>query len=55
MDPTLYFTFFIGGLALCVFAAVACRVPKRACPSCGGETPLQARRCRYCGYTAERA
>jgi ribosomal protein L40E len=52
LDPTLYFTFLVGGLALCVLAAVACRVPKRDCPSCGVQTPIQARRCRNCGYSA---
>jgi len=50
MDPTLYFTFFIGCLTLCVVGALQFKPPTRACPACGLITPVAGRRCRHCGY-----
>jgi len=50
MDPTLYFTFFIGCLTLCVVGALQFKPPTRACPACGLTTPVAGRRCRHCGY-----
>jgi hypothetical protein len=56
MDPSaLYLILFVGAIAVCLSAAIAWRPPTRACPSCGGDTPIQARRCRRCGYRAIQA
>ena len=56
MDPsTLYLILFVGAIAVCVSAVIAKRPPMRACPSCGNDTPIQARRCRRCGYRAAQA
>jgi hypothetical protein len=55
MDPAIYFTFFIGGLVLCVVGAIAWRAPTRPCQQCGRDISLQARSCRYCGYGADSA
>lgn len=48
----LYFSVFaLGlGLVLCAVAAVTYRPPMRPCPSCGIQTPTQARYCRHCEY-----
>ena len=50
MDPTLYFTFFVGSLLLCAATALLFRPPTRPCPACGLNTPVQSRRCRHCEY-----
>ena len=50
MDPPLYFTVFVGGLLLCVLAALMHRPPTRPCPACGIDTPMQAKGCRHCEY-----
>jgi predicted amidophosphoribosyltransferase len=51
MDPlSLYVLLFAGALIVCLLASTVWRPPSRACPSCGDETPVQARRCRNCGY-----
>jgi ribosomal protein L40E len=51
MDPiTTYVTLFAVALAMCLVASALARKPSRACPSCGGDTPIDARRCRHCGY-----
>jgi hypothetical protein len=51
MDPiTLYLLLFAGALVVCLVASAVWRPPSRPCPECGQETPIQARRCRHCGY-----
>jgi ribosomal protein L40E len=39
-----------GAVVICLAAAVIWRPPMRACLSCTRDTPVQAHRCRYCGY-----
>ena len=55
VDPTLYFLVFIGLIAACVLGVIAFQTPKRKCPACGEETPMQKRRCLYCEYRFGRA
>ena len=50
MDPTLYFSVFIGFVAICLIAMAAWRPPQRDCPACGRKTAVQSRRCRHCSY-----
>jgi ribosomal protein L40E len=50
MSLLLFITFFAVLVAICVAATAAAKPPTRACASCGGETPVQARHCRHCGY-----
>ena len=46
----LYITLFAGALLICGMCAAAAGTAKRSCPDCGRATPLDKRRCRYCGY-----
>jgi hypothetical protein len=55
MGQNLYFTVFVGLLVVCALAAAAWRPPKRPCPACGNQNPLQNRRCRHCGYSFGRS
>jgi hypothetical protein len=50
MDPTLYFSAFIGFLGICLLATIIWRPAMRACLACGEQTRIDARRCRSCGY-----
>ena len=50
MDPTIYWSAFIGFVAVCLLATVLFRPPMRACPACGTQTKLDGRQCRHCGY-----
>jgi hypothetical protein len=50
MDPTLYYTFFIGCLALCIAGALQSRPATRKCPACGLVTPVARVHCRHCRY-----
>jgi predicted amidophosphoribosyltransferase len=54
MDPVLYFSFFIGALVLFLIVSIMHKPATRPCPACGAPTPLQARRCRHCGYMFSR-
>ena len=54
MDPLLVFLLiFSAAVAVCFGATAAARPPTRSCAECGQQTPVQARRCRHCGYGAE--
>jgi ribosomal protein L40E len=51
MDPlVIYITLFAVAIVVCVAVSTFTRKPTRACLSCGGETPIDGRRCRHCGY-----
>jgi hypothetical protein len=52
MDPTLYFSVFIGFIGVGLGANVLWRPPMRACLDCGRQTRIDAKRCRHCGYGA---
>lgn len=53
MDPLLVFLLiFSAAVAVCFGATAAARPPTRSCAECGQQTPVQARRCRHCGYGA---
>ena len=50
MNFPLYIALFAGALLICGMCAAAAGTAKRSCPDCGRDTPLDKRRCRYCGY-----
>jgi ribosomal protein L40E len=54
MDLILFIIFFLGAVVICLAASAAAKPATRACASCGGQTPIQARRCRHCGYSGGR-
>jgi predicted amidophosphoribosyltransferase len=55
MDPTLYFSVFVGFIAVCLAATVLWRPPTRTCFACDAQTKLDAKRCPHCGYTFRQA
>jgi len=53
MDPFFAFLLILAGAVLvCLAATSASTTSKRGCASCGRQTPVQATRCRYCGYAS---
>jgi hypothetical protein len=52
MGLLLYFVLFSGTITICIVASLAAKPATRACQACGCETPIQAKRCRHCGYCA---
>jgi ribosomal protein L37E len=52
MSLILYMFLFAGTIAVCLGATLAAKPATRACQACGAETPVQAKRCRHCGYLA---
>jgi hypothetical protein len=51
MDPLLAFiSIFSAAIIVCLAATLTARPPTRSCADCGRQTPVQARRCRHCGY-----
>jgi len=51
MDPSIYFTFFLGLLAVCIVGSVLRPPAMRNCPACDERTRVDGRRCRHCGYS----
>ena len=53
MDPIFIFLLvFTGAVLVCLAATASSTAAKRACASCGRATPVQATRCRHCGYAS---
>jgi ribosomal protein L40E len=53
MDPIFIFLLvFTGAVLVCLAVTASSTAAKRACASCGRQTPVAATRCRYCGYGA---
>ena len=50
MSQSFYFLIFFGLIGACLLAMLVWQPPKRKCPACGEDTPMQNRRCRYCQY-----
>lgn len=53
MSGGLYFFALASALGLCVIAGLLAHRPKRACPQCGEQISMSARRCRHCEYEIE--
>jgi|1186.fasta_scaffold830948_1 ribosomal protein L40E len=51
MDPFFAFLLvFMGLVMVCLGATASSTASKRGCASCNRPIPVQATRCRYCGY-----
>ena len=55
MSQSVYFAVFIGLVLVCVFGVFMWQTPKRRCPACDRETPMQKQRCLYCQYVFPKA